>query len=100
MTQHTKNLLLAAALSLAFIGIWDHFYAFPQMDKQRAQVIEQQRESKIPKLGAPERTVEAAKPALVRTRAAALAESPRISIDTHSVTGSISLKGGASTIFR
>ena len=43
MTQHTKNLLLAAALSLAFIGIWDHFYAFPQMDKQRAQVIEQQR---------------------------------------------------------
>ena len=59
MTQHTKNLLLAAALSLAFIGIWDHFYAFPQMDKQRAQVIEQQRESKIPKLGAPERAVEA-----------------------------------------
>ena len=94
MTQHTKNLLLAAALSLAFIGIWDHFYAFPQMDKQRAQVIEQQRESKIPKLGAPERAIEAAKPALVRTRAAALAESPRISIDTRSVTGSIALKGG------
>ncbi len=94
MTQHTKNLLLAAALSLAFIAIWDHFYAFPQMDKQRAQVIEQQRESKIPKLGAPERVIEAAKPVLVRTREAALGESPRLAIDTRSITGSIALKGG------
>ncbi len=52
MTQHTKNLLIAAALSIAFISIWDYFYAFPQMDKQRARMAEQQRESTLPKLGA------------------------------------------------
>ena len=96
MTQHTKNLLLAAALSLAFIGIWDYFYAFPQMDKQRAQMVEQQREAKLPKLGAPEKNAVArpGKPILTRTRETALAESPRLAIDTRSISGSIALKGG------
>jgi len=55
MTQHTKNLLIAAALSIAFISIWDYFYAFPQMDKQRARMAEQQRKARCPSL-APRRS--------------------------------------------
>ncbi|QGM47816.1 membrane protein insertase YidC [Methylocystis heyeri] len=95
MTQHTKNMLIAAALSLAFIGIWDYFYAFPQMDKQRARVIEQQREATLPKLGAPEKSAAgAARPLVLKNRAEALAASPRITIDTRSIAGSIALKGG------
>jgi YidC/Oxa1 family membrane protein insertase len=95
MTQHTKNMLIAAALSLAFIGIWDYFYAFPQMDKQRARMAEQQREASLPKLGAPEKSAAgAARPLVVKNRAEALAASPRISIETRSVAGSIALKGG------
>ncbi len=96
MTQHTRNMLIAAALSLTFIGVWDYFYAFPQIDKQRARVTEQQREAALPKLGAPEKAasaVEAARPLLVKSRAEALAGSPRISIDTRSISGSIALKG-------
>jgi YidC/Oxa1 family membrane protein insertase len=96
MTQYMKNWLLAAALSIVFIGLWDYFYAYPQVDKQRAQVAEQQRQAKLPKLGAPEKSpgaVEPAKAIVVKTREAALAESPRIAIDTRSIRGSIALKG-------
>ena len=94
MTQHTKNMILAAALSLAFIGLWDYFFAFPQVERQRQQWVQQQHEAKLPKLGAPEKAAPvAAKPAVALTRQAALAESPRIAIDTRSVTGSIALKG-------
>jgi YidC/Oxa1 family membrane protein insertase len=97
MTQHTRNMLIAAALSLAFIGIWDYFYAFPQMDKQRARVAEQQREAALPKLGAPEISAAApgvARPQVVKNRSEALTASPRIAIDTRSISGSIALKGG------
>ena len=39
MNENTKNMLIAAALSLIFIGLWDYFYAFPEMDKQRKAQI-------------------------------------------------------------
>jgi YidC/Oxa1 family membrane protein insertase len=97
MTQHTKNWLLASALSLLFIGLWDYFYAYPHMEKQKQQYEEQKREAKIPKLGAPDKpastTAAAAKPAEPKTRASVLAESPRVAIDTRSLKGSIALKG-------
>jgi YidC/Oxa1 family membrane protein insertase len=35
MTENTKNMLIAAALSLIFIGLWDYFYAFPELDRQK-----------------------------------------------------------------
>ncbi|MBI3275013.1 MAG: membrane protein insertase YidC, partial [Methylocystis sp.] len=101
MTEYTKNLLIAVGLSLLVIAAWDYFYAFPQMDKQREAELEQQRTAKTPKLGAPETppaaasapaAVEAA-PRVQKTREAALAASPRISIDTKSLAGSIALKG-------
>jgi YidC/Oxa1 family membrane protein insertase len=93
MTQHTKNMLLAAALSLAFIGLWDYFFAFPHLDRQRVQYEQQKREAKLPKLGAPEKAAQAAA-APAKPRLAALAESPRVEIETRSLKGSIALKGG------
>jgi YidC/Oxa1 family membrane protein insertase len=98
MKEYTKNLLTAAGLSLLFIAAWDYFYAFPQMDKERHQAIEQRKTANMPKLGAPERRqaapgVEATSRPVVKTREAALAASPRIAIDTPSISGSIALKG-------
>ena len=95
MNDNTKNMLIAAAVSLIFIGLWDYFYAFPEMDKQRRAQTEQARVAKVPKLGAPETSVTAAPPvkAAAKTRAEALALSPRIAIDTRSISGSIALKG-------
>ncbi|MGJ0621323.1 MAG: membrane protein insertase YidC [Methylocystis sp.] len=95
MTENTRNMLLAAAVSMIFIGLWDYFYAFPEMDKQRRAQTEQARLAKVPKLGAPEQRATAAPPAKAapKTRAEALALSPRIGIDTRSISGSIALKG-------
>jgi YidC/Oxa1 family membrane protein insertase len=98
MKEYTKNVLMAAGLSLLFIAAWDYFYAFPQMDKQRQAAIEQQKTAALPKLGAPEKRVPASvgepQPTkVVKTRAQALAESPRLPIDTPSVSGTIALKG-------
>ena len=94
MNENTKNMLLAAAMSLIFIGLWDYFYAFPEMDKQRRAQTEQARLAQVPKLGAPEQRATAAPPkAATKTRAEALALSPRIAIDTRSISGSIALKG-------
>ena len=96
MTENTRNMLLAAAVSMIFIGLWDYFYAFPEMDKQRRAQTEQARLAQVPKLGAPEKKATAAPPATaaVKTRAEALALGPRIDIDTRSISGSIALKGG------
>ncbi|MBL1258762.1 membrane protein insertase YidC [Methylocystis sp. Sn-Cys] len=93
MTENTKNMLMAAALSMIFIGLWDYFYAFPEMERQRQAQVEQQRMAKIPKLGAPDKSA-AAPVKIARTREEALAESPRIAVDTRTISGSIALKGG------
>ena len=95
MTQHTKNWLMAVALSLIFIGAYDHFYLQPQVEKQHKLAEQQQREATLPKLGAPAKTGASAPAvaAVVKSREAALAESPRIAIDTRSLKGSIALKG-------
>jgi YidC/Oxa1 family membrane protein insertase len=92
MTENTKNMLIAAALSLIFIGLWDYFYAFPEFDRQKQVQTQQARLAKTPKLGAPDQPVAPAVP-VVRTREEALALSPRVAIDTRSISGSIALKG-------
>jgi YidC/Oxa1 family membrane protein insertase len=94
MTENTKNMLLAAALSLIFIGLWDYFYAFPEMERQKQAQTNQQRMAKVPKLGAPDKTAPAAAKPVARTREAALALSPRVPLDSRSISGSIALKGG------
>ncbi|MFM8859947.1 MAG: membrane protein insertase YidC [Methylocystis sp.] len=93
MKENTRNMLFAAAVSMVFIGLWDYFYAFPEMERQKKTLAEQERVAKTVKLGAPDSPVAVAKP-VAQTREAALALSPRVNIDTKSLSGSIALKGG------
>jgi YidC/Oxa1 family membrane protein insertase len=94
MNENTRNMLFAAAISMVFIGLWDYFYAFPEMERQKKTLAEQERVAKTVKLGAPENATAASAKPVVQTREAALLLSPRVSIDTKSISGSIALKGG------
>ncbi|MBY6239960.1 membrane protein insertase YidC [Methylosinus sp. Sm6] len=108
MNEYTKNVIIAAGLSMLFIGAWDYFYAFPKLERERAEQLEQHKAAQPPhKPVTATATPEAARPAPAaqpqqqqrpavapKTREAALAESPRVSIDTPAILGSISLKGG------
>jgi YidC/Oxa1 family membrane protein insertase len=103
-----RNTILAVVLSgLVLIG-WQYFFNIPQMEKQRQQTLIQNQlanptaqpgaapGSATPQAGAnPAGSVPAqnAANAPVISRDAAIAASPRIRIETASVTGSIALKG-------
>jgi len=104
-----KNLLLAVVLSMAVLLAWQLFYAGPKMkqDQARQHAQEQQAPSTAPSSNAPaaesgikapvpEGTVPGAAPetAPTETREEALQASPRLSIETPSLKGSINLKSG------
>jgi YidC/Oxa1 family membrane protein insertase len=95
-----KNTLLAIVLSALVLIGWQIFYGMPQMEKQK-QVQQQQQQAPAPTVPQPGTTpqpgtVPQAPGGLGQTlsREAALAQSPRVGIETPSVTGSIALKGG------
>jgi YidC/Oxa1 family membrane protein insertase len=101
-----KNTLLAIVLSALVLIGWQIFYGMPQMEKQKQQQQQAQPPTVAPPAGtaqpqappAPGGTPLApgqpgALPGQTLTREAALAASPRVRIDTPSLTGSISLKG-------
>lgn len=105
MTQDNKNLYLAIALSILVIIGWSYLYGSPKIEKARESQTQSQtvpppsasQGSTLPatpgKPGSPRvATANEAAP-VVQTRAAALAMSPRIKIDTPSLSGSIDLKG-------
>ncbi|HEY7247014.1 MAG TPA: membrane protein insertase YidC [Xanthobacteraceae bacterium] len=104
-----KNTILAIVLSALVLIAWQLYFGLPQVQKQK-QIQEQQaqehaQEHAQPVPGAPAR--QAAPPAAApqspaqpstvmgraMTREEALAASPRVRIETPSVSGSISLKG-------
>lgn len=108
--DNQKNLLLAIVLSVAVLLGWQYFYAGPKLKEEQdrqARLRQQQTEATTPPAttppvavppgaAAPQKgTVPAptAVPAKA-TRQDAIAASPRVNIDTPSVSGSISLKGG------
>ncbi len=111
MTEN-RNTILAIILSgLVLIG-WQYFFNIPQMEKQRAaeeaakqQTQQLQQQAAKPgetspsaaptpaQPGAAPSHVPAAVPGQPVTRAAALAASPRIRIETPLLSGSIALKG-------
>ena len=93
MNENTRNMLLAAAVSMIFIGLWDYFYAFPEMDRQKKVLAEQERLAKVTPLGAPEKPVAETVKRILQTRETALAQSPRVTIDSKSISGSVALKG-------
>ena len=115
--DNQKNLLLAIVLSVSVLLAWQVFYAGPKLkeDQERRQRIQQEQQQQAqPKAepGAPKTAPQAspgtapqpaaqpgAAPTAVpgvpsATREAALADSPRLKIDTPSLRGSIALKGG------
>jgi YidC/Oxa1 family membrane protein insertase len=113
MNQDPKNLILAIGLSLLVIIGWQYFYAGPQLEKQRQAQSQLQQPAPRPPAGAPTPTPNGAEPGpvpgaapppnagiqptspeAVRTREQALAENPRVALDTKSLSGSVALKGG------
>ena len=99
-----RNTILAVILSGLVLIAWQYFYNVPQMERQRAQSQNQAQTIKPmqpnpsaspsapAQAGAPSATSAAAN-ALVVSRDEAVAATPRVKIETPSLTGSISLKG-------
>jgi YidC/Oxa1 family membrane protein insertase len=105
--DNQKNLLLAIVLSVAVLLAWQVFYAGPKMEQERRARQQQTQQTASPTAGQPpsagERAPGTVAPQLpgtampgatVATREAALKDSPRIPVNTPSLTGSIALKGG------
>jgi YidC/Oxa1 family membrane protein insertase len=103
-----KNTILAIVLSALVLIAWQFYFGLPQMEKQK-QIQQQQAQDRsqqpppVPQQGgttqapsAPGAAPQATQPGAVQpmTREAALAASPRVRIETPSLSGSIALKGG------
>ncbi len=106
MTQDNKNLYLAIALSILVIVGWNYFYGAPHFEKTRQMQAQLHEPSASPQsqAGAPSiapgqapspspQKATANEVPVIESRAAALAASPRIKLDTASLSGSIDLKG-------
>src|SRR5437868_4391307 len=111
--MNDKNTIIAIVLSAVVVLGWQDFIGMPQMEKQRqeAQLKQQQQTQQAPaptttpapgtapapgtvaQPGAPPAPGQATPAAQAQTRAAVLAASPRIAIDTPRLKGSIALKG-------
>jgi YidC/Oxa1 family membrane protein insertase len=105
-SEDSRNLILAIALSVLVLIGWQYFFAAPQMQKDRAALQQAQTQT----TQAPTNAAPGAAPTVVgapalappaapaqatpKTRAEALAASPRVAIDTASLGGSIDLTGG------
>ncbi len=105
-----RNLILAIALSIAIVFGWQFFVAAPRMEKaKQEQAVATQTTAPgtaAPAAGTAATTANGAVPAASgatpaqpaaaasMTREAALAATPRVPINTRSVSGSINLKGG------
>jgi len=109
MTTETRNIMVATCLSLLVVLGWDAFYARPHLDKERqtqaemharaipgAQPGPQASNSQAPRSQASGLSAPAQGGASTpqKSRADALAESPRVKLDAPAIYGSIALKGG------
>ncbi|WP_376989231.1 membrane protein insertase YidC [Bosea sp. R86505] len=107
MKEDNRNLLLAITLSVVVLFGWQYFYGVPQMEKQK-QIAQQNQQAQsqtapVPAPGSapapaavPGQTVApAVAPAtgVALTRDQALAQSPRVRIETPKIAGSIALTG-------
>ncbi|MBS7543431.1 membrane protein insertase YidC [Ancylobacter oerskovii] len=99
MTSENRNMIVAIVLSMVVLLAWQYFSGIPQMEAQRqAQQTTQQGQSTAPTAPGASSDASAPAPAAAApkalTREEALARTPRVAIDTPSVTGSVSLRGG------
>jgi len=101
MDENNRNFILAIVLSMAVLFAWQYFFVPskpPEVAKPGAEQ-QQKAEPGPPQPQAPSETPAGTAPqadsqGAVLTREQALAQSPRIEIDTPSLKGSIALKGG------
>ncbi len=93
MDDQNKNLILATALSFAVILIWFVLFPPPEPDPVPETDIAAQTDEAGALATAPTAT-QGSTASQVETQQDALAEAPRVPIDTARLTGSISLLGG------
>src|SRR5712672_733471 len=86
-----KNTLLFIVLSAVILIGWQVFFGLPQMEKQKQQ---QQTTTPPTTTTTPQTPGEPTPPVQAMTRDEALAQSPRVRIETPRLAGSIALKGG------
>jgi YidC/Oxa1 family membrane protein insertase len=108
MTQETKNVVLATCLSMLVVLGWQTFYTGPQLEKERQTQTEMHArqapgaQPPAPQAGKAANSQGSGLSAPVqgrastpeKSRADALAESPRVKLDAPGIYGSIARKGG------
>jgi YidC/Oxa1 family membrane protein insertase len=104
MDENNRNFILAIVLSIGVLFAWQYFFVPKHTQAPGTQTTEQQQQQQQTEQGPPQpgggeaqsggapQPGPAAAPTM--TREEALAQSPRIAIDTPSLIGSIALKGG------
>jgi len=95
----SKNFIIAIILSSLIIFGWQYFYAGPQLDEQRKAQEQTQQQSEAPaQPGVPPQAgvtpqLPGSVTAVQQPREQVVQTSPRVEIDTPSLSGSINLKG-------
>ncbi|MFZ0371755.1 MAG: membrane protein insertase YidC [Xanthobacteraceae bacterium] len=104
-----KNTIIAIVLSLVVVIGWQYFIGYPQMQRQQEQAqLKKQEEAQVqpgaaqPNVAQPSPSAASAPPVPnaptteppAASRAAVIAASPHVTIDTPRLQGSIDLKGG------
>jgi YidC/Oxa1 family membrane protein insertase len=93
--SENRNTIIAIVLSGLVLIAWQYFYNIPQMEKDRAaqQAQSQTDKSRTEAAKNPPAPEHAAAEAAVVARQVAIADAPRVKIETSRLSGSISLKG-------
>ncbi|MET0575684.1 MAG: membrane protein insertase YidC [Mesorhizobium sp.] len=110
--ENNRNFFITIALSVLILTLWQVFYMNPRIESQReaarieAERVEAEKKTAAPTVTTPEGValpgaaapgaagVPGAEGSLALDRQSAIAATPRIQIDTPSLSGSINLKGG------
>ncbi|WP_274630734.1 membrane protein insertase YidC [Arvimicrobium flavum] len=101
--ENNRNFFITIALSVLILTLWQVFFMNPRIEKEReqARIEAQQNEQQTPGQtttpvapgATPGVTIPGSDGVTVQGREQALAASPRVKIDTPSISGSINLKG-------
>jgi YidC/Oxa1 family membrane protein insertase len=89
---NNKNFILAIVVSTLILLAWQYFYAMPAAERAKLQQQQTQTQATTEQGKAQAKTGVGEAASVPREKA--LAQSPRIPIDTPDLTGSINLKGG------
>ena len=95
--ENNRNFILAIVLSMLVLIGWQYFYAGPKLREEQKR--REQIEAAQPQAGtagqdaAAPASTQASTPEAVKPRSEALAQAPRVAVDTPELLGSISLKG-------